>query len=1134
MPTSFIIPTSYSPNFLVVSGHKIVLWRDIYIGMPTIEVVSSQAPLDPPKNPASSSRLPVYTAWTKGERHHQRWKEDKNEIFFLVQEDGMLHQLTSEGESTFVLSHAGTFACNVSTAFSSFVANDKYKDPDFLIVAGHSSDGQVLQIGTGLVPQDQPAMRRSDVMKPQHIEWIPNWAPVLDMCLIPEGTPANQNFGRSAICMTSGTQPYGSISELRIGIEARINLSVQLTDETEMPGFTGIWAVFPETEHGQEMLFFLSAPNETMVLQVADADGIQSVVGLVDPQQETILAVVFNKSHILHVTLRAIYFYLAVEDNGCVSLLPQAQIPLGDSIVAVSYLETQSMLLAVFRQDDRLWLQLYTLNVDSNGIGFQPHHEKAQLESHPTAMKLFHDHKGFGAWIGMSSEHLQLFRFSPDRPPRVSTRSGTTWNDPKLVVLIESIGIITTDPANNNTSDFLILCGRRAGNLMVIHAAYGSSEGGEGENDDDICFVGGYEIPIGVEPVRILQDYSSLSSMAILICGSDICRLRCLGRGMQDLWIDSIWLTDHAQPDLAQPTFSAGAHVPLHYSHRLELPLLVGTSGSSLLVADLEEKSKPIMRRMALEQTDENGAAPVDSKDMPNEGGTPRQVLLLQSLQLLVVATTVWELRRHLELPLADWRGRRVVRGAIKFIQPDNPMASVTQEAFKLMPGERITTMAEWPIEDLGLREDIVTTFLIVGTAYTCSDGQVKGRLIFLRIWLNEQRIPCIKVLKSSRLFDSGPIRAVAPMPRHKEVLEQHAAKSNNAMAKQPDEPSSSDTGSKGDGQNKSSRRTAFRPRFALALERQLDIYELLEREVQQDDAIGQQGSKHNSLNQLKIVRTSSTQLPSKAWRMSCSMEGFILVSTISDSVQAYVESDLRGSHPLSLCHVWSDNVARPSLDYLDLGDMIIVSDKSGKVAGLQFVHEKYFDTRRTLFNASMPQAIMKFLRGDFRPPWHRAVSEGVLDNKIIGAATDGSLYGFSILNEPALLMLKFLENLCIYHKQGAKAKANRYHGDPIVIDPELQRKGMKRDTSNHVNGDILKCFLASDGENLLLKMLQEQHWEDNATAGHFGNEVKHREEKFVELAGRLVKLREKDVKNLHDAIVWVSDWLRIILLPAL
>ncbi len=913
--------------------------------------------------------------------------------------------------------------------------------------------------------------------------------------------------------MTSGTQPYGAISELRIGIEARINLSVQLMDETDMPGFTGIWTVFPETEHGYDTLFFLSAPNETMVLHVGDMDSIQPVEGLVEPQQETILVVVFNRRHILHVTRTAIYFYLAIEDSGYIRLLSQAQAPLGESIVAVSYLEAQSALLVAFRQDEKLWLQLYNLTADSGGIGLQPHHEKAQVESHPTAMKLFYDHKGFGAYIGLCNEHLELFRFPPDAPPKVSTTTGAAWKNPNLVALIESFGLIATD---TSTSDFLILCGRRAGNLLIIHAAYGPSEEGEGQNDDDIHFLGGYEIPIGVEPVRILEDHSSLSPMAFLICGSDICRLRYLGRGMHNICIDSIWLTDHAQPDLAQPTFSAAAYVSLQHFHRQELPLLVGTSGSSLLVADLEENSKPIMRRMALEQTDENGAALADSNGVLNEGGTPRQVLLLQSLQVLVVATTIWELRPHPELPLVDWKGRRVVRGAIKFIQPDDPMASATQEAFKLVPGERITTMAEWPIEDLGLHNDAVDTFLIIGTAYTCSDAQVKGRLFFLKIWLNEQRVPCLRILKSTRLFDDGPIRAVTPMPRPK-MSDRRATESSNVVEKQP-------AAGHNNNQSMSFCRTAFRPRFVLALENQLDVYELLDREAEQDDSTGQRRGK------LKIVRTLSTQLPSKAWRMSCRTDGLILVSTVVDSVQAYVESDHNGPQPPSLHHVWSDNVARPSLDHLDLDHMIIVSDKSGNVAGLRF-HEKRFDTRRTLFKASMPQAIFKFLRGDFRPPWRRTVSEGVIDNKIIGAATDGSIYGFSILDEPALLMLKFLENLCIYHKQGSEAKAKRYHGDPIVIDPELQRKGMKKDESNHVNGDTLKCYLGADGEHLLLKMLQERHWEDSATAGHFGNEVKHREEKFVELASRL---GNGDVKNLHDVVVWVSGWLRVVLLPAL
>jgi hypothetical protein len=104
-----------------------------------------------PKNPASSSRVPIYTAWTRAERHHWQWKEKRNEVFYLVRDDGKIHQISITREATGGLAKAGTFACNGSTAFSSFLASDKYMDPDYLVVAGQGSSGQVIQVN--LLPE---------------------------------------------------------------------------------------------------------------------------------------------------------------------------------------------------------------------------------------------------------------------------------------------------------------------------------------------------------------------------------------------------------------------------------------------------------------------------------------------------------------------------------------------------------------------------------------------------------------------------------------------------------------------------------------------------------------------------------------------------------------------------------------------------------------------------------------------------------------------------------------------------------------------------------------------------------------------------------------------------------------------
>lgn len=155
--TTHLIPTSYYPNFLLVSGNKVIQWTDVLTGSPHQVMVSHEQPVEDdsypePKYPASSSRLPIYTAWVRAERHHPRWKERSNEVFYLVREDGIIHQLMSHRGFSFTLSKAGKFACTGSAAFTSFLASDKFKDPDYLIVAGQGSSGQVISVSLLYLP----------------------------------------------------------------------------------------------------------------------------------------------------------------------------------------------------------------------------------------------------------------------------------------------------------------------------------------------------------------------------------------------------------------------------------------------------------------------------------------------------------------------------------------------------------------------------------------------------------------------------------------------------------------------------------------------------------------------------------------------------------------------------------------------------------------------------------------------------------------------------------------------------------------------------------------------------------------------------------------------------------------------
>jgi hypothetical protein len=180
-----------------------------------------------------------------------------------------------------------------------------------------------------------------------------------------------------------------------------------------------------------------------------------------------------------------------------------------------------------------------------------------------------------------------------------------------------------------------------------------------------------------------------------------------------------------------------------------------------------------------------------------------------------------------------------------------------------------------------------------------------------------------------------------------------------------------------------------------------------------------------------------------------------------------------------------------------------------------------------------MPQAIVRLESGNIRPVWRRKLAAGVKANNIVGVAADGSFYGFSILDEAALRLLQFLQNLMIYHDQGLRSKAKQYHGEPVIIDPEFSKKHHARGSPmNHVDGDALLRLLDSDGRYLLQEMLESPHWENDATASHFGNGVEDRVGKFEVLARRTWNGRP--LEGLEDFVDCVIDWLRVVLSPML
>jgi hypothetical protein len=175
---------------------------------------------------------------------------------------------------------------------------------------------------------------------------------------------------------------------------------------------------------------------------------------------------------------------------------------------------------------------------------------------------------------------------------------------------------------------------------------------------------------------------------------------------------------------------------------------------------------------------------------------------------------------------------------------------------------------------------------------------------------------------------------------------------------------------------------------------------------------------------------------------------------------------------------------------------VVLLTDKtSATVSGLSHpVDRTYKNASHTLFEACLPRTVVRLQRGNVRPPWRypnpanrRGHVPGILADDIVGACSDGTIYAFSILSEPARHLLRFLQNLIIVKE--ARITASRFtlvkprSGDIFKIlmngmgvsqeaeirardvDPRYQDHVVAAPRGKHVDGDVLLRFLTESGD---------------------------------------------------------------------
>jgi hypothetical protein len=230
---------------------------------------------------------------------------------------------------------------------------------------------------------------------------------------------------------------------------------------------------------------------------------------------------------------------------------------------------------------------------------------------------------------------------------------------------------------------------------------------------------------------------------------------------------------------------------------------------------------------------------------------------------------------------------------------------------------------------------------------------------------------------------------------------------------------------------------------------------------------------------------------------------GNIYASTLQHSHLCFTIVEINGNYEFQ--RIFTDSRERACSTHLVLdianpsttpSTIVLVNDKkSSSITGLFHAPQRtHKNAAPTLFEASLPRTIIRLQQGDVRPPWRRPATSphapmGILNDEIIGACSDGTIYTLSILSEPARHILRLLQNLIeekdkrdpanqdtsiyIHQRSGGIADVLMNGADgnqdetirALDVDPRQRERGAGGPRHKHVDGDLLARWLSAGGD---------------------------------------------------------------------
>lgn len=1032
--SSLMVPL-LNAAFLFIVGDQVKLFQNLLSGSSAGMVIGLAE--SPTPYPGGSSRLPAWTSWCPPRRLKSARKAQ--DVVYLVREDGIVSLLLVNPNGTAESSFAGDVECHAGSAFASL---GDPADPDILAIGGEQSNGRVVSIGhfqSG--GRFIGEMSRVETMTMRRIESLPNWASATDMLV----SSLPQSYGRStrmrnSVFVTSGRQPYGAITELRQGLEARVSLSLSLGD---LRGVTGSWSL-PNVETGS-VLLLMSMPSCTRLLdfdlRAADEIDVDRKTAL-ELSERTLAADVLSNGHIMQVTERSVCtgatVFAGFEDRARRDCEP------GNLIFAAS-IEPEVDLAFIIERGSGGSKILALKHYVQQGENISETLEEG-LQQVGSAFALGSEALCLATTTTTINDLVIIVAATSNNSVSLLSRKTTDQADLEHHEEIpipgskESLGdhivLLQTRDPGCSSSKLLAVCGLRDGKVFCVEVTVSPTPSFGDTNG----------LYFGHSTVR-LSRHANEPWRAFAVSGTDTCVLTWDGRSPETLDIKSLWVSDKARPELSQDTVMAVSKLP-HNDYVATADLadsLHIVSSEEIWVTSVDEAPTTVPRKIKVT-------------------GSPNRLIYAEQQRSLVCASVCTGVRSFpANMPHAKPEERRQIWPAIDFIsldrkpsgEEDLPESNVSF-TFRFQPGDVVNALVEWSFTMKGKQYSFV---MVAGSFMKTSKGETKerGRIAFLQPVIKSWEVVDVREGRSQN-FDS-PVLALTLYDEltyvacsgEDVIVSRFADDSKWSMICAPLSLASAG--------------------IAVTVKAPLIYIATLE-------------------DSLVIARLE---------RLSASAQDGAYTHKLVTLATAPRRAESLCQAVVPLQRVSQQNNGHSSQDS---ESMVLLATKFQKLIGLSSPATDATSGRNLslkswiMFEAQLPRSISRINQGKIRPRWRKPPPSGVIADGIVGVAADGSLMGISVLGEGLWRRLFWLQRLCEWSEKLSPHSTesptygvdeDEYDGEeralPIGLDDDEDAEialisdtdDLRPEQDMHIDGDVLGRLLEKGRAEALRKVIQEQ-----------------------------------------------------------